>query len=451
MAKKVKAGVEITGKDKSVSAFSSLSKSLSTAENKFKRLKIQLSGIGGGLKLTGGILAGAGAAIGGAVAIATTAMIRATNATANYADEVGKFGRQTGFSVEKIQELDFVAKRNGISLEGTRKGIVKFSKVLGDIKNLKTRSQLERIDKGLAKQLKGTKNASEAFDVFLKAVSKTNDPVKRSALAFAVFGKSGQQMLRLLDGGPETFERLREEARKYGILTEEDIKKAEAYKDAQENLQTALGGLRNSLTVGIMPALSGAAQKMADFIAANRPKIVEAMSGLVTSMSTALENLINYLVKNPTALQDFIGNAANGLAAVFKAVRDIKAGISAIRELTGGEGDQEKAIRRTGSQKIVGADPNAPLPGKAKAFFEGYKAGSGGEFTAMERMFSPVPMIAGFREGYRNMLAADVAASKGNVTITVRNESGAAVMVDKEGQAIGTVKIEDNFVNSYVE
>jgi len=25
------------------------------------------------------------------------------------------------------------------------------------------------------------------------------------------------------------------------------------------------------------------------------------------------------------------------------------------------------------------------------------------------------------------------------------------VMVDKEGQAIGTVKIEDNFVNSYVE
>ena len=369
-AKTVKAGVEITGKDATASAFSSLSKSISKAENKFKAFKNSMSGIGGGLKIVGGLAAGAFAGIAGTIAAVSVGAYKLADSVATAADELGKFARQTGFGVEAIQELDFVAKRNGVTLEKNRAGIVKFSKEWSNLRTGAATSKLEIIDKTLAKQIKSSKTASEAYFVMLDALGKTTDPAKRSAIAFAVFGKTGQEMLRLLDGGPETLKKLREEARKYGIVTEEDTKKAEAFKDAQENLRTAVSGLKNSLAVGLFPALTDASTMLANFIAEHRSDVVQAFSGLINSTGEAIKNLVKYLADNPDAFKNFIGDAADVMKNFVDSVKDVQDFITDIKGFLGLGPDRQAVALAKADTTIEGAVPKGVgggIVGGAKA------------------------------------------------------------------------------------
>lgn len=356
MARDVKAGVKITGKDNSKSAFESLSRSVSKAENKFSALKKSMSGFTGGLKMAGGILGGAAAAIGGSLLAVGIGTVRMAQSTATAIDELAKFSRQTGFNIENLQEFEFAAMRNGLAISDLRTGIVKMGKNLADLAqgSGQAKTALEKLDRPLLKQIKGAKSNAEAFDIWVKRMSETDDAAKRSAITFALFGKTGQKMLRLLDGGPEALAALREEARKYGVVTEEDAAKSEAFADAQENMTAAVTGLKNAVAVGIMPALTEAAQKMADFIAAHRPDIVRMTSGLMNSMGETITNLIDYLTKNPDALKNFMQGAVDAAKSVVDEIKDIKTFVEDVQGFFGGPDRRDRALAKAGTGIVYG-------------------------------------------------------------------------------------------------
>lgn len=359
MAKReIKAGVRITGKDDSKSAFSGFAKSMQKAQNRVDRFKASFKGIGGGLKIAGGLMAGAAAGIGAAVAGVGLAIKKAVDETSTYADELGKFSRQTGFNVESLQELEYAARRNGLAVSDLRGGIVKMGKNLADLAagTGQAKTALEKIDPVLLRQVKGAKSNAEAMDIWISRMGEIQDPAKRSAITFALFGRSGQKMLRLLDGGPKALAALREEMRKLGVLTEEDTKKAEAYKDAQEKMQTALSSLKRTLAIGFMPALTDAAAAMANFISENRPAILAATEILVKNIGETIKNFVDYLTANPTALQDFVSNAAAGLNSVVTAIKDVQTTMKDIEGFFGlGPDRRDVALERSGAGVTYGS------------------------------------------------------------------------------------------------
>jgi len=357
MAKEVKAGVKITGKDASKSAFDSLSKSLSKTDRKLKGLANKMAPLAKGFGIVGGAAAAAGGVMIAATVGIASAIYKTVDATATYLDELMKFSRQTGFAVEALQQLDFVAKRNGLSFEKNRSSIVKFSKVFGELKTGSTVTQLEKVDKVLAKQIKAAPNAATAYFTLMDSLARMEDPTKKSAIAFAVFGRTGQEVLRLVDGGPEAFAALRKEAEKYGIVLGADAAKAEAFKDAQENMQQAVFGLKTALSIGLMPALADGATKIADFIAANRPQILAATSVLMSNISDTIGSIVNYLTSNPDALMNFVQKAANVAADLVKSLRELQDVLSFFGI---GEDRYEKALKRTGTTEDV--RDIAPVP-----------------------------------------------------------------------------------------
>jgi hypothetical protein len=156
-------------------------------------------------------------------------------------------------------------------------------------------------------------------------------------------------VLRLVDGGPEAFAALRKEAEKYGIVLGADAAKAEAFKDAQENMQQAVFGLKTALSIGLMPALADGAQKMADFIAEHRTEIVGAMSVLTVNLQEAITNLANYLTENPDALINFVKGAADAAADLVQQFKDIKTFVEDIKGFFGlGPDRVERAQKMTG-------------------------------------------------------------------------------------------------------
>ena len=443
-AKTVKAGVVITGKDATAGAFASLSKSLSKSENKFKAFKGSMSGLAGGIGIIGGVAVGAFAALGGAIAGVTYGMKKMLDATAAYADELGKFSRQTGFGVERLQELDFIAKRNGITTDKLRGGIVKFTKAFTDLRlGIGTgMTALKKVDPVLLKQLQGAKSADKGFALFLNRMMKIEDPAKRSTLAFAMFGKTGQQMLRLIDGGPKAFEALRLEARKFGIMTEEDTKKAEAYQDAQENLRTAVSGLKNSLGIQLMPVLTDAGTKLADFVAANRPQILAATEGLISSIGTTLKNAIDYITANPDALTNFFADAAGAIKGVVDEIKEIKIFIEDVQGLMpGNKSRRQKALERTGTTIIYGVPRDGEIPEGAAGGAKGFAAGFKGAYSAAgANAFIgpglPYYFVEAVAEGVKNGLKSqevkiNVSTPRG-VEIQAQSVSGNGPLVTEE-------------------
>jgi hypothetical protein len=203
------------------------------------------------------------AAIGAGVA----AIGVATQKTAEAGDQFAKTARVIGMTAETFQELDYAAKMSGVdNLEGS---LQKLNKSVADVKSGtgSLTTYLKENDQQLLNQLQNVNSNEEAFDLLMDAIGKAPDEFTKAGLAQAAFGKSGQDLILLAHEGADGIAALREEARKYGVISNEAAANSEAYLDAQARLKTALAGVSTELTSGLLPGLTETITKVADFIA----------------------------------------------------------------------------------------------------------------------------------------------------------------------------------------
>jgi hypothetical protein len=206
-----------------------------------------------------GFFAAIGAGV-AAIGVATQKMAEAGN-------QFAKTSRVIGMTAETFQELDYAAKMSGI--DNLDSSLQKLNKSIADARNDtgSLTTYLKENDKQLLDQLKNVNSNEEAFNLLMDAIGKAPDEFTRAGLAQAAFGKSGQELILLANEGAEGIASLREEARKYGVISNEAASNSEAYLDAQSRLQTSLAGVRNELTAGLLPGLTEGINGLANFIA----------------------------------------------------------------------------------------------------------------------------------------------------------------------------------------
>jgi hypothetical protein len=202
-----------------------------------------------------------------AMAAGVAAIGVATQKTAEMGDQYAKTARIIGMTAETFQELDYAAKMSGVdnlkgSLEKLNKSVADVRGGTGALTNY-----LKENDQQLLGQLKTVNSNEEAFELLMDAIGKAPDEFSRAELAQAAFGKSGQELILLANEGADGIANLREEARKYGVMSNEAAANSEAYLDAQSRLKAALTGVSTELTAKLLPGLTDTITKMADFIA----------------------------------------------------------------------------------------------------------------------------------------------------------------------------------------
>ncbi|MDR2923447.1 MAG: hypothetical protein LBU85_08925 [Treponema sp.] len=255
------------------------------------------------------------AAIGAGIA-ATGVM---TQKTAEMGDQYAKAGRIVGMTAETLQELEHAAKISGVdNLTGS---LQKLNKTVADVKNgtgaLTT--ALKDTNPQLLAQIKNAKSNEEAFNLVIGAIKAAPNEFKKAEIATAAFGKAGQQMILMAEGGVEGIAELREEARKYGIISNEAAKNSEDYMDAQQRLKDALKGVQTELTSKLLPGATQAMTKIAEFIASidNWEKILK-IAGVSLGVVTAA--LVGFVaVTKAQAAIKAITSAFNGLNNAMKA------------------------------------------------------------------------------------------------------------------------------------
>jgi hypothetical protein len=274
------------------------------------------------------------------------------------ADAMGKMSQKLGISTQELSKLEYAAKLSDVSI--------------GELQGA-----LTRLTKGMSDASQGTGEAREAFkalgiqsqnsDGSLRSSSEVMadvadrfagmaDGANKTALAIAIFGRSGANMIPMLNGGRDAIEGAGRELERFGgVITPEAAKQAEIFNDNLTRLKTAAAGAAQRLSEKLLPVLN---DMLTYVIALNEVRMEKGFWKTFFGL-TELGAIIDG------------GEIRNKVREVFDRLREEqKAQIDAAREL--GTGDKRPQAPSIGGG-LSDADRKA-LADKIKAIQDSYKS-----------------------------------------------------------------------------
>lgn len=203
----------------------------------------------------------------GAVRVAST-FVGMVKGSIELADTLGKLNQKTGVSVATLSTLSFGARTADVEQAALNGSMVKFARIMDEYdQGAKGVRDATKNLFGDAKALAGL-NQDQRFLKIADALAKLEPGARRTGLAIQYFGKSGAELLPLIDDlGNGGFDRLREKAEKLGIVVDDNLAgAAQRANDAMKDLETTIQGMVMQFTTGLMPALADASEAFGDAI-----------------------------------------------------------------------------------------------------------------------------------------------------------------------------------------
>lgn len=252
-----------------------------------------------------------GFAVVGAAGVASAAAFGglALRSFAATGDELDKMARRTGVLASSLAELRFAAEQSGTDIATVEKGLFGMSRALFDAERggAKANESLKQIGLSFS-DLKGL-SPEKQFEKVGAAISTIADVSKRGAIAQALLGRAGRQLIPMF----EDMESLRQESRRLGLIpTEQAVKSAADVTDAFNRIRRQIKSLIFEVGAGLAPAFL----KLAEFVT----PVLARVTGFVRSISTALlsgqwelagkiafKGLQIAMLEGVTALSDAIG------------------------------------------------------------------------------------------------------------------------------------------------
>ena len=302
------------------------------------------------------------AALAAAVAEVEKKLVDLTLEQSKHATEVTNLSRTMGMTTEAYQEWDYVLKTVGSSAEAAQ----------GDISKLAEKAQDAATGSGEAAELfaqlgikvkdsQGTfKSQSELFDEVITKLSRMKDETERNAIASKLLGSTGEKIIPLLDKGAAGLEESKKMAHEFGVVMGEEA--LAALKDvtlAANNFDEAGEGLKNTIAVGMAPAVENLMKKGTDFFvrlqeAAEGSGILEVFGALLDVVS-ALEPLFEVLfgtaedgVPALQALALALGVVADALTIVANTIAIVIELFKQLINLANGKGFDDSNLTRYG-------------------------------------------------------------------------------------------------------
>jgi len=194
-------------------------------------------------------------------------MLGAAKVFASTGDQLDKMRARTGFSAEALSELGFAAEQGGASIDQLDRSLAAMARFSVMVeRGLKTSTDLLDMLGVSVEQFKQA-NPEERFKLLAEAISQVEDPSLRAGIALNVFGRSGRELLPMLEGGRASIEALQEEARRLGItMTDEDATSAAALTDAMNRLKRQLQAIVVQIGAALAPMLTEMQMRIAPLI-----------------------------------------------------------------------------------------------------------------------------------------------------------------------------------------
>jgi DNA-binding FrmR family transcriptional regulator len=288
----------------------------------FKSLSGGLSGLTSGFAALGPAgMAGAAAvtAVAGAASAAAVAIFTLSKEAAAYGSKISDLTDKTGLGAEALTSLDYAAKLSGASIEDVAGGVTKFSKLVGEAAqgSDEAAEKLERF--GVSPQEAMTDLEGALGKVF-KRIQSLPPGVQRTKAAIDAFGKSGANLLPVINTMNGDFDGLIAKAKELGVTFDDAAaQEMDRFDDMLVQVGMQFEGLKRTIGIEFLPMFMEMATEFSKFIVENKEDIKALASdfgGFVRVVMSGLKEIVQFIKDNEWAWTIIKGlNPAIGAAS----------------------------------------------------------------------------------------------------------------------------------------
>lgn len=298
-----------------------------------------LKGAQGTLSRVGQMMKAAFVAAAAAAVSALAGIGVAIRGIINDADELSKTAAKIGIPIEELSRLKYAADLSGVAMGQLQTGVQRLSRNMSDA--AQGTGEGAEAFKMLGINVKDAdgnlKSATSIMGEIGDKFASMPDGAQKTALAMDLMGRSGADLIPMLNGGSAALKELTDEADAFGLtISAETGKRAEAFNDNLARIGYAAQGVTTALASALLPALVVVSEAL---VAAARglvemltylptvaeygavaggslalmisPQIIAAIYGAATALGTALVGALRAVA---------VAAAANPLGALVVAL-----------------------------------------------------------------------------------------------------------------------------------
>lgn len=289
------------------------------------------------------------AAIGfAAVSAAATGAFLAIRGAADRADQAWKSSQSIGIPIKELGRLQHAADLSGVSFTSLERSVRRTAQAINDstqgIANTGTKA-FDRLGIALKNTDGSARTTSDVLGDVAEVFAKMPDGATKTALAYEMFGRTGLEMIPMLNMGRDGIKQLGDEAERLGLVFDEKTARAaEAFNDNMRRLQLTVTGLWNRVLAGVIPAFERLSER---FVAASQEGGV--LDGVVAGITGAMNLLVKGIVlvfDNLHHLYDlfkvfvaarivlFLGSAAGAMVMFARTIRTAGLAMALVTTIT---------------------------------------------------------------------------------------------------------------------
>ena len=243
-----------------------------------------------GLKVAGKAMA---ALYTGTVAVAS-AIAKLTLSAANYGDEIAKESQKLNMSTEGYQKWSTMLEMAGTSIDSMSMGMKTFTGILDEASKGNADALLTLQKLGLGYEDFAGLSVEDSLKKVVEQFQRMEQGAEKTQLAVDLFGRSGQELLPLLNQEVGSIDELFKSYEELGLILSDDVIRA------SEDLDDQLSLLKKSFKVAavnigtvFMPAISKVVAGLLDLARGS----AGAGETLKTGIINAINSVIDYLPK----------------------------------------------------------------------------------------------------------------------------------------------------------
>lgn len=255
--------------------------------------------VGQGIAASAKAIAGAMAAIGAAAAAAGKAIWDMANDVAKTGDEIDKMSQKIGISATAYQEWSYVFERSGADVNNLQAGMKTLSGVIADAGNGASSAAEKLAAVGLSIEDLNGLSQEDQLALVISSLQGMEAGAERTAAATDLLGKSATDMAAVLNMTADDTQALKDEAHEYGmVMSDEAVAASAAFEDSLTRLQGTMGGVKNSMVSGLLPALTELMDGFSMLVSGQdgaSEKISSGTTAIVTAVTTMIPEIVNLI------------------------------------------------------------------------------------------------------------------------------------------------------------
>ena len=338
--------------DAAIKQQDALKREIIATEGALKNYKSQLSGLSPTLQAVGqvtGELAEKTKGFSAACAAGLAGLVGLAVKAGQTADDLNTLAKQTGFSTEELQKMQYASDRIDVSMDTITGAAAKLTRQIASGSDV-----FDTLGVSLTNTDGTTRKVTDVFYDTVEALSQISNETDRDTLAMQIFGKSANDLAGIIDDGGAALRQLGAEAENAGLIMSQDaLDAANQFNDAIDELkakaQAAFLTSGATLAENFVPAMEKLLEiggKVLEFIAgldsdtlsfittllavgATISPILKLISGgidLFGKLSTAMSFISTTVIP---ALTGAGVAGAGGIAAAFSGILPVIAAVAA--------------------------------------------------------------------------------------------------------------------------